>query len=140
MVYCGISRTDRSHQGARIFSSTGLAPLSPRAVDLGSGLHVLGVAQDTRHLLHGIVTQMRLAEYDGPGRLNMEDFGGYVTTTPAVISRGPGRIDVFARGGDGRLWWRTCDENPGGLGWGGNWTRVDGNVEIGINSQIPVTP
>ncbi|KLU90923.1 hypothetical protein MAPG_09448 [Magnaporthiopsis poae ATCC 64411] len=127
MAYCGISRGDRSYQGARIFSSTGLALLSPRAVDFGDDLHVFGVAQDTRHLLHGVLTQKDLAK--SPGGLNMKDAGGYVTTTPAVVSRGP-CIEVFARGGDGRLWWKTYNGSSPNFGWGGVWTRVDGNVDI----------
>ena len=42
-------------------------------------------------------------------------WGGIITEEPAVVSWGPRRLDVFARGGDGRLhhWWGDDDR------WGG---------------------
>ncbi|KAL8369619.1 hypothetical protein RB595_000109 [Gaeumannomyces hyphopodioides] len=118
-------------ENGMVFSSPPLAFLTPRVVDPGNGLHFFAVVHDTRHLLHGAATNQGWTVYGGVGGQNMEDLGGFVTSTPAVVSRDPKNIDVFARGGDGRLWWKACYERDGGGGWSsGNWTTVDPDVKI----------
>lgn len=49
--------------------------------------------------------------------------------SPAVISSGPGKINVFARGADGRLWEKWFD----GQGWVGTWNNLGGDT---VNSSM----
>ncbi|HZG92446.1 MAG TPA: hypothetical protein VEZ42_19735 [Pseudonocardia sp.] len=51
------------------------------------------------------------------------DLGGSVASQPAVVSWGPGRLDVFARGTDDRLWHRAFD---GARWW--DWTSLGGSL------------
>jgi len=69
-----------------------------------------------------------------------EDLGGPITSSPAVASWGPARLDVFAAGGDGKLvhklwdgqaWqgWETLGGTfkggPAAVSWGGGDHRID---------------
>lgn len=49
--------------------------------------------------------------------------------SPAVISSGPGKINVFVKGADGRLWEKWFD----GHGWVGTWNNLGGDR---VNSSM----
>ncbi|KAL8420730.1 hypothetical protein RB594_003507 [Gaeumannomyces avenae] len=121
-----------SLKDGKVFSSPPLAFLTPRVVDAGNKLHFFAVADENRHLLHGAAAANQgWTVYGGVGGQNMEDLGGFVTSTPAVVARDAKNMDVFARGGDGRLWWKACYERDGGGDWSSrNWTTVDPDVKI----------
>ncbi len=52
-----------------------------------------------------------------------ESLGGYLTSGPAVASWSPGRLDIFARGGDNALWHLWYDHN----GWH-PWESLGGYI------------
>ena len=57
-----------------------------------------------------------------------------MTTPPVVVSRAPGRLDVFARGGDGGLWHRALDATGttakgNGSDWAA-WRRLGATTRI----------
>jgi peptidoglycan/xylan/chitin deacetylase (PgdA/CDA1 family) len=56
-----------------------------------------------------------------------QSLGGVLSAAPAVVGAADGRIDVFARGGDDRLWTRTL--RPGGS-WSA-WAGLDGTLASG---------
>jgi hypothetical protein len=47
--------------------------------------------------------------------------GGYLTSSPADISRSSGTTDVFVRGGDGLIYWKEYSSGA----WGG-WSPIQG--------------
>ncbi len=49
--------------------------------------------------------------------------------SPAVISSGPGKINVFVKGADGRLWEKWFD----GHGWVNTWNNLGGDM---VNSSM----
>ena len=54
-----------------------------------------------------------------------ENLGGYLTSSPAATSPTTGDIDVFGRGGDGAVWWKTYY-----TGWK-SWTSLGGQLTSG---------
>ena len=54
-----------------------------------------------------------------------ESLGGVLTSAPAVCSWGPGRLDVFVRGGDGALYHKYFDG-----GWS-DWENLGGVIAAG---------
>lgn len=54
----------------------------------------------------------------GLGWTAWQDLGGIITSAPAPVSWGPGRIDVFARGGSGELVQRSKDGSGAWSAWG----------------------
>jgi hypothetical protein len=48
--------------------------------------------------------------------------GGHLISPPVAVNATRGRIDVFARGGDSGLWWKSFDDGAGGS-WG-EWTGI----------------
>jgi peptidoglycan/xylan/chitin deacetylase (PgdA/CDA1 family) len=56
-----------------------------------------------------------------------QGLGGILSAAPAVVGDASGRIDVFARGADNRLYTRT---RPAGGGWSG-WTGLGGQLGSG---------
>ncbi|XXH04574.1 hypothetical protein Hte_010991 [Hypoxylon texense] len=67
-----------------------------------------------------------------------EDLQGFATTPPVVVSRGPGSLDVFIRGGDAGLWYLSYDNTN--KTWTG-WTRISGDSRIhGQPDAVAATP
>jgi hypothetical protein len=66
---------------------------------------------------------MRWSDSDGycddPSRCKWDNLYGMISSAPGVVSLGPDHMQVFARGVDGALWYRTYN----GEGWG-TWQRV----------------
>ncbi|OTA98558.1 hypothetical protein M426DRAFT_325893 [Hypoxylon sp. CI-4A] len=81
---------------------------------------IFSVAKKDNHLLHASLS-IQLS-----GWTEYEDLGGFVTTSPVAVSREPGIIDIFARGGDAGLWHLSYG-NENSI-WT-NWTRL-GNTTI----------
>jgi hypothetical protein len=52
---------------------------------------------------------------------------GQLTASPAAVSGGNGRIDVFGRGTDSALWWRHYENNA----WS-NWEPLGGGLDPNI--------
>lgn len=70
---------------------------------------------------HGdILVQSYLRATDGWG--GWVSLGGRLTSAPALVSSRPGRLDLFARGGDMSLQYRFRDNND----WGGTYTSIGG--------------
>jgi hypothetical protein len=69
-----------------------------------------------------------------------EQQGGAMTSDPAVSSRGPNQLDVFARFGDNALWRKTWN----GSAWsawtstGGQWTTGPAVVSQGGSDSVDV--
>jgi hypothetical protein len=63
------------------------------------------------------------ATFNG-GTSAFEDHGGFLTSSPVVLSRGKGLLDVFARGGYAGLWRFSYN------GTWSPWTSISGNVTI----------
>lgn len=84
-------------------------------------LDIFAVSRMNSHLLHAAwdAETDRWTEY--------EDLHGCVTTAPVAVSRRPGIIDVFARGGDAGLWHISYDDDTGK--WS-DWNRISGNTDI----------
>lgn len=108
-------------------------------------LDVFAVSQANNHLLHAY----KVAETDR--WTAYEDLKGFVTTPPVAVSRAPGRIDVFARGGDGGLWHRALDATTSttakgnGSDWaawqrlGGATTKIRGQpAAVAVDGRIEV--
>lgn len=55
-----------------------------------------------------------------------KDLGGFVTTPPTVVSRTPGFLDIFVRGGDGGLWHLSLENEKK---WS-PWRRISGTTRI----------
>ncbi len=56
--------------------------------------------------------------------LDWENLGGLLTSDPAVASRAPGKLDVFARGPFAHLWYRSFD----GKTWS-EWEDLGGDLK-----------
>ncbi|KAI1170119.1 hypothetical protein F4777DRAFT_570501 [Nemania sp. FL0916] len=84
-------------------------------------LDIFAVSRANSHLLHASwdAETDKWTEY--------EDLHGCVTTPPVAVSRRPGIIDVFARGGDGGLWQISYDDDAGK--WS-SWSRISGDTKI----------
>lgn len=72
-----------------------------------------------------------------------------MTTPPVVVSRAPGHLDVFARGGDGGLWHRALDSTGStAKGNGSDWaawrrlgatTRIRGQpAAVAVDGRVEV--
>jgi len=86
-------------------------------------MDVFGVGKENNHLFHTFFDGSAWASFNG-GSATFEDLGGFLTSTPAVVSRAKGTIDVFARGGDGGLWHLAYD------GKAAPWVRISGSTQI----------
>jgi hypothetical protein len=62
---------------------------------------------------------------------SFNDLGGYCTSRPVAVSRGPGFIDVFARGGDAGLWHLSYTSQNG---WS-DWVSVDSATQINAEPE-----
>jgi hypothetical protein len=62
--------------------------------------------------------------WTGSSWTNWEDLGGVLTATPAAVSWGQGRIDIFARGSEGHCWHQWWQD---GSGWG-TWEDLGGQL------------
>ncbi|KAK7976841.1 acyl-CoA dehydrogenase domain-containing protein [Apiospora arundinis] len=94
-------------------------------------LDVIAVSSVNNHLIHVYkdTGTNKNATWSEP-----EDLGGFVTTAPALVSRTPGTLDVFARGGDGGLWHLAFDK-----GHWANWTLISGTTKIqGQPDAVPL--
>jgi hypothetical protein len=56
--------------------------------------------------------------------------GGYLTSSPTAVSWGNGRIDIFARGGDGHTWHNYLQNS-----WGG-WEYIGGDLLAGTGPTV----
>lgn len=59
--------------------------------------------------------------------------GGAFTSSPALASAGPGQLDVYGRGDDGRIWRKVY----GSAGWPASWDPVVGMPPPGASSAQP---
>jgi hypothetical protein len=57
-----------------------------------------------------------------------QSLGGSLTSDPAAVSRGAGKIDVFVRGTDNALWSKYTTD--GGTSWS-NWYKIGGQLLSG---------
>jgi hypothetical protein len=98
---------------------------TPAAVSWdGVPVDVFGVSLANNHLFHTYAANGTTWTTFNGGASTFEDLGGFCTSSPVVISRGKGLIDVFARGGDGGLWYLSYNGS-----WS-NWTLISGNATI----------
>ena len=67
------------------------------------------------------------------GTVNWRSLGGYLTSSPAAISRYAAAIEVFARGGNGALWSRYSTDN--GASWS-NWGSLGGKLLDGTGPAV----
>lgn len=73
--------------------------------------------------------ELRLAD---PGKTSIwRPHGGALTTTPAIVSWGPGRLDVFARGTDGAAWQVAYD------GTWRDWRSMGGQFPAEVTALAP---
>ncbi|XDG02587.1 hypothetical protein ABKA04_002202 [Annulohypoxylon sp. FPYF3050] len=101
-----------------------LQPFTPAVVAWNRNdtrIDIFAVSRANSHLLH--------ASWDAESTnwTNYEDLHGCVTSPPVAVSRAPGIIDVFARGGDAGLWHLSYDNED--KSWT-NWTRISGDTAI----------
>jgi hypothetical protein len=98
---------------------------TPAAVSWdGTRVDVFGVSLANNHLFHTYAADgTTWATFNG-GASTFEDLGGFLTSSPVVLSRGKGLLDVFARGGDGGLWHLAYNET-----WS-PWTLISGKATI----------
>ncbi|KAI0139523.1 fucose-specific lectin [Hypoxylon sp. NC0597] len=109
-----------------------LQPMTPAVVAWNRNdtrIDLFAVSRANSHLLHASWN----AEADN--WTAYEDLRGFVTTPPVAVSRTPGIIDVFARGGDAGLW--HISYNDGNGNWT-NWTRIGTKIQ-GQPDAISVT-
>jgi hypothetical protein len=103
---------------------------TPCAVSWDSNrIDVFGVGASSNHLLHTYWDGNSWASFDG-GTSSFEDLGGFCTSTPVVVSRKNGTLDVFERGGDGGLWHLWYDES-----WS-KWSLISGNTSIQAQPDV----
>ncbi|KAK7942543.1 uncharacterized protein PG986_011656 [Apiospora aurea] len=55
-----------------------------------------------------------------------KDLKGFATVPPTAISREPGRLDVFTRGGNGGLWHLSYENGN----WSAGWNQISGSTRI----------
>lgn len=101
-----------------------LQPMTPSVIAWNgndSRLDIFAVSRANSHLLH--------ASWDSEAAKwsDYEDLRGFVTTPPVAVSRTPGVIDVFARGGDAGLWHLSYND---GNGTWSSWTRISGDMKV----------
>lgn len=99
-----------------------LQPMTPAVVAWNSDdtrLDLFAVSRANSHLLHATYASetSKWSDY--------EDLEGFITTSPVALSRTPGTLDVFARGGDAGLWYISYNDEK----WA-NWTRISGDTKI----------
>jgi len=99
---------------------------SGSTANAGPRVDVFGVSNTSFHLLHTYAEDgASWATFNG-GATTFQDLGGFVTSTPAVVARATGVLDVFARGGDAGLWHLGFANGS----WGA-WERIsDGKTTI----------
>ena len=69
------------------------------------------------------------------GWFGWENLGGYLTSSPTVSSWGPNRLDVFAKGGDSKLWHKYWN----GTGQWGPWQRLNAPA-VGFYNNLSNQP
>jgi hypothetical protein len=69
------------------------------------------------------------------GWFGWENLGGYLTSSPTVSSWGPNRLDVFAKGGDNKLWHKYWN----GTGQWGPWQRLNAPA-VGFYNNLSNQP
>jgi hypothetical protein len=64
-----------------------------------------------------------------PGQTDWADLGGSTVGSPAAVTWGPGRLDLFARGSDGRIYNKVWEASRSGW-WPGqtDWQDVGGGI------------
>ena len=100
------------------------ASYTPSLVSTKRGtIHVFVVYNVTKEVYWGY--------YDGkswqPNGPELENLQGYVSSKPTAVSSKPGRLDLFAIGGDGGLWTR---QYVTGTKWAEQWDRISGNRTV----------
>lgn len=114
-----------------------LQPMKPAAAAWNgndSRVDVFAVAKENSHVLH--------ASWDAAAAdwSAYEDLQGFATTPPVAVSRGPGLLDVFVRGGDAGLWHLSYDDGNGNGSWSG-WARISTDMRIqGQPDAVSATP
>ncbi|KAI1777974.1 fucose-specific lectin [Hypoxylon cercidicola] len=112
-----------------------LQPMKPAAVAWSgndSRVDLFAVSRNNSHLLHASwdAAAARWSAY--------EDLQGFATTPPVAVSRVPGLLDVFVRGGDAGLWHLAYNDSDGR--WSG-WTRLSAGSRIqGQPDAVSATP
>jgi V8-like Glu-specific endopeptidase len=87
----------------------------PSAASWGPG-HIAVAAR-------GEADQLVVSSTDGTAWSGWLDLGGVLTSDPALVASGAGRLDVFVRGTDAAVYWQRYD-----AGWGG-FVRLGGSIE-----------
>lgn len=104
------------------------APSSRVALDDAAAEEVVGPAAPSEMALLGVIapdtaaaSTLGAAPSVAPQQLTgwsaWQDLGGVITSAPAAVSWGTGRIDVFARGGSGEVVQRSRDGNGPWSAW-----------------------
>lgn len=107
-----------------------LQPMKPAAVAWNgndSRVDIFVVSESNSHVLHA---SWDTTITNDPGSTNWsayEDLQGFATTPPVAVSRSPGIIDLFIRGGDAGLWYLSY--NSSNKNWSG-WSRISTNMSI----------
>ncbi|HSH62236.1 MAG TPA: hypothetical protein VK988_21830 [Acidimicrobiales bacterium] len=94
----------------------------------GDVISAVAIQADAKIVAAGAAgSDFALARYQAkappPAVTDWQSLGGYVTSDPAVVSRGPDNLDVFVRGGDNALWHQAWN----GSYWS-QWQSLGGYV------------
>jgi murein DD-endopeptidase MepM/ murein hydrolase activator NlpD len=108
---------------------------SPSAVAWGPGHIDLVARGKDGHVYNKVWDQSTGAWW--PGQTEWADIGGTMASSPVVRTWGPGRLDVFARGQDGRVYNKVWEQSRGGW-WPSQteWADVGGTM---ADSPVAVT-
>lgn len=99
------------------------APSPAASLDLALPTAELPAAAQEARLMGLIQPQAALGaapaepQQQSSGWTAWQDLGGIITSAPAAVSWGSGRIDVFARGGNGEVVQRSRDGSGSWSGW-----------------------
>lgn len=118
-----------------------LQPMKPAAVAWNgndSRVDIFAVSKSNSHVLHASWDTTITNDSGSTNWSTYEDLQGFATTPPVAVSRSPGIIDVFIRGGDAGLWHLSYNSSSGN--WTG-WTRISTNMRIqGQPDAISASP
>ncbi|KAI1138501.1 fucose-specific lectin [Hypoxylon sp. FL0543] len=109
--------------GVMKISGPDLQPMAPAVVAWNRNdtrVDIFAVSRANSHLLTA-TWEAETANWS-----DYKDLHGFITTPPVAVSRSPGIIDVFARGGDAGLWHISYDD--GNKSWT-DWTRLGTKIE-----------
>lgn len=70
---------------------------------------------------------------------NWRSLGGKIVDSPAVVSWGPGRLDIVVHGRDGRVWHKSWDETRGTWSPQEGWATLGGQM-IGSPAAVSWGP